>query len=66
MRAQSMWVMNMTGKKLKELRESKNLTQPKLALMIGAGYRTIVAWESGERPINGISETALLSVLLSK
>ena len=56
----------MTGTKLKELRENKRLTQVTLAKMIGSAERTIASWESGERPINGIAETALLSVLLSK
>lgn len=54
----------MTGKKLKELREKKDLTRKELAKLISASQEAIYAWENEIRPINGIAEVALLSVLI--
>lgn len=55
----------MTGKELKALRITKNLTQQELADKIGArGYMTISEWENQEQP--KISKSFLILLNLVK
>ena len=39
--------MNHIGEKIKELRRKKDLTQEKLAEMLGVAYQTVSKWETG-------------------
>jgi DNA-binding transcriptional regulator YiaG len=51
---------------IRSLRRSLNLTQGRLARLIGvADYKTVLRWEKGEWPVTGSSRTLLLMLKAS-
>lgn len=55
--------MHSLGRKIKELRKEKNLTQSDLAKLIGCAQNTIAEWENENKEPNSRFITALANVL---